>query len=93
MRQIFGIILFFFMLGIDLELSGEALAKAAPMAVLIALLTVFVFPMIMWMLGTISGLDGRTCFLIGQIINQVGPTSGRASKLPQHCPAHGYRFL
>ena len=38
----FGVVMFFFMLGIDLKLTPEGLRQAMPMAVAIALLTVFV---------------------------------------------------
>jgi hypothetical protein len=45
------------------------------MGVILALLTVFVFPMFLWLTGWLSGVDGKTAFLIGLIVNQVSEFS------------------
>ncbi|EKX43282.1 hypothetical protein GUITHDRAFT_110696 [Guillardia theta CCMP2712] len=71
----FGVVLFFFILGIDLHLTPEGLREAAPMAVAVALLTVFVLPSLMWLCGMMAGVDGRSAFLIGNTINQVSEFS------------------
>ena len=66
-----GIVLFFFIFGINLHLTVDKLKAAAPMALTISLLTVFVLPLLMWLLGLVSGVDGRTAFMMSGIINQV----------------------
>jgi len=70
----FGVVLFFFMLGIRLPLdliSGEAVM----MGVVIAMLTLCVFPMFIWFTGFLTGIDGKTAFMIGWIVNQVSEFS------------------
>eukprot|EP00281_Chroomonas_sp_CCMP1168_P001733 CAMPEP_0206257470 /NCGR_PEP_ID=MMETSP0047_2-20121206/25359_1 /ASSEMBLY_ACC=CAM_ASM_000192 /TAXON_ID=195065 /ORGANISM="Chroomonas mesostigmatica_cf, Strain CCMP1168" /LENGTH=244 /DNA_ID=CAMNT_0053684061 /DNA_START=54 /DNA_END=785 /DNA_ORIENTATION=+ len=71
----FGVVLFFIMLGIDLEMDGESLAAAAPWSALLAFLTVCVFPAIMWGLGYLSKFRSRTAFMMGLIINQISEFS------------------
>ena len=73
--KLFGVVLFFFMLGIDLHLSPDSLRRAMPMAAAVALLTVFVLPVLMWILGAISRMDGRSSFLVGHTINQISEFS------------------
>lgn len=71
----FGVVLFFFMLGIDLEMDGESLKTALPWSTLLAVLTVFVFPSIMWALGFVSRFRSRTAFMMGLIINNISEFS------------------
>jgi Kef-type K+ transport system membrane component KefB len=70
----FGVVLFFFILGINLPINSIT-PMAVIMGVILALLTVFVFPMFLWLTGWLSGLDGKTSFLIGLIVNQVSEFS------------------
>ena len=84
----FGVVLFFFMLGIDLDLDGDALKAALPWSALLAFLTVFVFPAIMWGLGYLSGFRSRTAFMMGLIINQISEFSLILSQL-----AHKYEVF
>ena len=72
----FGVVLFFFILGIDLPLKPVSqLTGSLPWGFGLALLTVFVFPSIMWLLGLISGVDSKVAYLIGSIINQISEFS------------------
>jgi Kef-type K+ transport system membrane component KefB len=70
----FGVVLFFFILGINLPV-GSITGTAVIMGVVIAMLTLFVFPMFLWITGFLSGVDGRTAFLMGAIVNQVSEFS------------------
>lgn len=70
----FGVVLFFFILGINLPV-GSITGTAVIMGVVIAMLTLFVFPMFLWITGFLSGVDGRTAFLMGCIVNQVSEFS------------------
>jgi Kef-type K+ transport system membrane component KefB len=70
----FGVVLFFFILGINLPVNSIT-PMAVFMGVILALLTVFVFPMFLWLTGWLSGVDGKTAFLIGLIVNQVSEFS------------------
>lgn len=72
----FGVVLFFFILGINLPLEpiGE-LVGALGWGFGLALLTVFVFPTIMWITGLISGVDSKVAFMIGFTINQISEFS------------------
>ena len=67
----FGVVLFFFMLGIDLNFTLESLTQAVPHSILISVVTLVVSPIIMWGLGYISGIKGRTAFFNGLIVNQI----------------------
>eukprot|EP00802_Teleaulax_amphioxeia_P006971 Tamp_06977.p1 GENE.Tamp_06977~~Tamp_06977.p1 ORF type:complete len:693 (+),score=154.35 Tamp_06977:97-2175(+) len=72
----FGVVLFFFILGINLPLEpiGD-LADALPWGFGIALLTVFVLPVIVWIAGAIAGVDSKVAFMISFIINQISEFS------------------
>lgn len=67
----FGVVLFFFMLGIDLNFTFETLGQAIPHSVLISIVTLVVSPIIMWGLGYVSGIKARTAFFNGLIVNQI----------------------
>ena len=72
----FGVVLFFFILGINLPLEPVSeLVGSLGWGIGFALLTVFVFPVIVWTCGAISGVDSRVAFLIGNIINQISEFS------------------
>ena len=71
----FGVLLFFFMLGITLPSDFAVLKAALVPGVLIALLTVFVCPALLWLTGAVSGLDSRTSFLLGNTVNQISEFS------------------
>ena len=72
----FGVILFFFILGINLPLKDTAvLVQALPWGILIGVLTVAVLPALLWITGFVSGLDGKTTFMIGHIVNQISEFS------------------
>jgi hypothetical protein len=49
--------------------------QALPWGVLVGLLTVLVLPMLMWFTGLVSGLDGKTSFMLGHIVNQISEFS------------------
>lgn len=70
----FGVVLFFFILGTTLPL-GSITAVPVILGVVLAILTLCVFPMFIWLTGLISGLDGKTAFMIGWIVNQVSEFS------------------
>jgi len=67
----FGVTLFFFMLGIDLNFTLESLGQAMPYSILISAVTLIVSPIIMWGLGYLSGIKARTAFFNGIIVNQI----------------------
>jgi Kef-type K+ transport system membrane component KefB len=67
----FGVLLFFFMLGITLPSDMETLKAALVPGVIIALLTVFICPALLWFTGAITGLDSRCSFLLGNTVNQM----------------------
>ena len=72
----FGVVLFFFILGINLPLEPiEDLVGSLGWGVGLGLLTVFVFPCILWITALISGVDSKVGFLIGFTINQISEFS------------------
>ena len=72
----FGVVLFFFILGINLPLEPiDELVASLPWGFALAGLTVFVFPAIVWFCGAVSGVDSKVAFLISFIINQISEFS------------------
>lgn len=71
-----GVVLFFFFLGIGLPLRDTAvLLEALPFGILLAFLTCFVLPSLLWITGYLAGLDGKTSFMLGHIVNQISEFS------------------
>ena len=72
----FGVVLFFFILGINLPLRPlSELEAAMGWGFGIGLLTVLVCPTLMWIFGILTGLDSKSAFLIGFTINQISEFS------------------
>ena len=77
----FGVVLFFFILGVNLPIIDAAenapqdLVNGVIMGTVIAVLTLVVFPLFILLTGLMSGLNGRTAFMIGFIVNQVSEFS------------------
>jgi CPA2 family monovalent cation:H+ antiporter-2 len=69
----FGLLLFFFILGITLPIRDTTtLSESLLQGLLIAVLIVFVCPSLMWLTGAMSGLNSRCSFMLGNTVNQVG---------------------
>ena len=49
--------------------------QALPWGILVGLSTVLVLPTLMWCTGLVSGLDGKTAFMLGHIVNQISEFS------------------
>ena len=72
----FGVVLFFFILGINLPLEPiDELVESLPWGFALAGLTVFIFPAIVWICAAVSGVDSKVGFLISFIINQISEFS------------------
>jgi Kef-type K+ transport system membrane component KefB len=80
----FGIVFFFFMLGIDLDITVESLKEAIPFSILVSALILFVSPVYLTLIGYISGVGARTAWFTGSICNQMSEFGLILGKLANH---------
>ncbi len=80
----FGIVFFFLMVGIDLDVTIESLKEAIPFSILVSALILFVSPVYLTVLGYISGVDARTAWFTGSICNQMSEYGLILGKLANH---------
>eukprot|EP00960_Hanusia_phi_P061769 764936-Hanusia_phi.AAC.1 len=80
----FGMITFYFMLGIYVQLDASSFGRLVPWSIIICFIVTIVLPVLFWVFGVMMGLKGRTTFMICNTFNSMGETSLIMQNLAYH---------
>ncbi|EKX36044.1 hypothetical protein GUITHDRAFT_146083 [Guillardia theta CCMP2712] len=80
----FGMITFYFMMGIYVQLDAASFGRLVPWSIIICFIITIVLPVLFWVFGAAMGLKGRTTFMICNTFNSMGETSLIMQSLAYH---------